>query len=57
MVGINSFDLGENAVLYLREESFYERSENWEQPLGAEVEDEGVQIKLMNEVMLHSCPQ
>lgn len=40
-----------------REESFYQRSEDWEQSLGAVVEDEEFQIKLMNEVMLHSCPQ
>lgn len=40
-----------------REESFPQRRENLEQLLGAVVEDEGFQIKLMNEVMLHSCPQ
>lgn len=42
-----------------REESFYQRSENWEQSLGAvmEDEDEGFWIKLMNEVMLYSCLQ
>lgn len=32
-----------------------ERRENWEQLLGAVVEDEGFQIKLMNEVVLDSC--
>lgn len=60
VVRINSFDLMKlwscNSC-WQREESCCHRSENLEQPLGAVVEDEGFQIKLMNEVMLHSCPQ
>lgn len=58
VVRIYLFDLGKmwssNSV-WQREESFSQRRENWERLLGAVVEDEGFQIKLMNEVMLHSC--
>lgn len=55
MVWINSLDLGKMWSCnsgWQREES-----ETLEQSLGAVLEDEGFQIKLMNEVMLHSCPQ